>query len=125
MYENRIDFNTVRQYGKDNIFPACRTFFCETGGQWVTEPVPVTYPKGIDLFSLFIYYHKKESQTTTYKEKEMNNIERRDKGLAYISDDSIMEEQKKYMIPIPNSQRKENLIGSLVSKTGTRKFLVK
>ena len=25
----------------------------------------------------------------------MNNIERRDKGLAYISDDSIMEEQKK------------------------------
>ncbi len=33
MYENRIDFNTVRQYGKDNIFPACRTFFCETGGQ--------------------------------------------------------------------------------------------
>ena len=55
----------------------------------------MTYPKGIDLFSLFIYYHKKESQTTTYKEKEMNNIERRDKGLAYISDDSIMEEQKK------------------------------
>ena len=30
MYENRIDFNTVRQYGKDNIFPACRAVFCET-----------------------------------------------------------------------------------------------
>ena len=30
MYENRIDFNTVRQYGKDNVFPACRAVFCET-----------------------------------------------------------------------------------------------
>jgi len=31
MYENRIDFNTVRQYGKDNVFPACRAVFLSRG----------------------------------------------------------------------------------------------
>ncbi len=27
MYENRIDFNTVRQYGKDNVFLHAGRFF--------------------------------------------------------------------------------------------------